>query len=457
MWGWNAHRPFPVAKYRHILSTSSHCLCNERFNNFNFFCSTPVDKPTFLRHLWSAYNTLAEKATDDAGKPAYFRFLTLLAFLIFLETRVDVAILEVGLGGRLDATNCIRSPAVCGVTPLGFDHMELLGHTLPEIAREKAGIFKPGRPAFTVNQRADAQEALREVAARVGAPLSGVRPLEDYRMMGPSSDGETEGTIALGLAGEHQRQNAALAVALAASWEAQQGREAGKRRAAAVHSGVLPPEYIAGLQTTQWPGRGQIVEDYTDGDGASKLTFFLDGAHTPESLATCATWFADAVASVSPSIPTGTHRVLIFNCMQERDPAALLTPLASTLASRDAFPTHALFVPPESSYMKLGGSNEPPDLKWQINLRQVWQQLRAARASTLPTKNLPPLPWPANFGPAQDAATGAVLPSLRVTVDWLRRCVRERPSMRMQVLVTGSLYLVGDLLRLVNNQQEQSS
>lgn len=73
------------------------------------------------------------------------RFLTLLGLRIFLQQQVDVAILEVGLGGRLDATNVVPSPVVCGISSLGFDHMELLGYTLPEIAREKAGILKKVR------------------------------------------------------------------------------------------------------------------------------------------------------------------------------------------------------------------------------------------------------------------------------------------------------------------------
>lgn len=78
----------------------------------------------------------------------------------FLAEEVDVAILEVGLGGRLDATNVIRAPFACGITPLGYDHMAVLGHTLPEIAGEKAGILKPGCPAFTVPQPADAMAVI---------------------------------------------------------------------------------------------------------------------------------------------------------------------------------------------------------------------------------------------------------------------------------------------------------
>ena len=90
----------------------------------------------------------------------------------FLAEEVDVAILEVGLGGRLDATNVIRAPFACGITPLGYDHMAVLGYTLPEIAGEKAGILKPGCPAFTVPQPADAM-AVIEVSAVCSAILLG--------------------------------------------------------------------------------------------------------------------------------------------------------------------------------------------------------------------------------------------------------------------------------------------
>ena len=79
---------------------------------------------------------------------------------------MDTAVLEVGLGGRLDATNVVHEPYVCGIAPLGFDHMEILGHTLPEIAAEKAGIFKAGAPAFTVPQPADAMQVLQVLPAQ---------------------------------------------------------------------------------------------------------------------------------------------------------------------------------------------------------------------------------------------------------------------------------------------------
>lgn len=284
-------------------------------------------------------------------------------FKVFLEQSVDVVILEVGLGGRLDATNCVRSPVVCGVSSLGYDHMELLGHTLPEIAREKAGIFKPGVPAFTVPQPDDALAALRDKAVAVGTPLAVVRPWGAYN--GAEA-------VALGLAGEHQKLNAALAVALAATWEGVAGGAAGggpaaAERAAEVAAGRLPAVYAAGLSAASWPGRGQIVHDAVNapaggscdsaGGGAAeqrpaqpaqpaqqqeqqgprRLSFYLDGAHTAESMATCAHWFADTIGSPQAAPAGGaagaangaleqaqaaeqpgpiTQNVLLFNCMQ---------------------------------------------------------------------------------------------------------------------------------------------
>ena len=122
--------------------------------------SRPVARAPFVRALDATYDTRAAAADDRVGVPAYFKFLTLLGLRCFLDAGVDVAILEVGIGGRLDATNVCPPPVAAGVAPLGFDHMDLLGDTLPAIATQKAGIFKPGSRAFTVPQRPDAAETL---------------------------------------------------------------------------------------------------------------------------------------------------------------------------------------------------------------------------------------------------------------------------------------------------------
>jgi len=99
--------------------------------------------------------------------PPYFYFLTLLALRVFHAERVDVAVLEVGLGGKWDATNVVPAPAVCGITSLGYDHMDILGHTLTLIAGEKAGIMKRGVPAVTTEQPEEAAAVLRARAAEM--------------------------------------------------------------------------------------------------------------------------------------------------------------------------------------------------------------------------------------------------------------------------------------------------
>ena len=92
--------------------------------------------------------------------PGYFRFLTLLAFEVFLHEKVDALVLEVGIGGRTDATNIINKPVACGVNSIGYDHMEVLGDTLSDIAFEKSGIFKHQVPAFSVPQLAEPMKVL---------------------------------------------------------------------------------------------------------------------------------------------------------------------------------------------------------------------------------------------------------------------------------------------------------
>lgn len=155
-----------------------------------------------------------------------FNFLTLLAFKLFLEAQVDVIILEVGLGGRLDATNIVPKDkvAVCGISTLDYDHVELLGYTLKDIAKEKAGIFKPGVPAVTVYQPKEGLQALCEIAQKEGTPLFMVDPVilrkrivsesNTNQQSSSHKSSELSSLLKLGLAGEFQYINAALALAL---------------------------------------------------------------------------------------------------------------------------------------------------------------------------------------------------------------------------------------------------
>lgn len=168
--------------------------------------------------------------------------------------------------------------------------------------------MKSGIPAFTSPQLPEAQEVLEEVSTAVGAPLRTAPALATY----------ADVPARLGLAGSHQIVNAALAVAMVRKWERQHGSEGARERLATLDKGHLPLEYARGLERTFWPGRGQVVQDVESPD-PSRLTFFLDGAHTAESIATCADWYTAATRAATPEgTEDSTYRVLLFNCMPVR-------------------------------------------------------------------------------------------------------------------------------------------
>jgi dihydrofolate synthase/folylpolyglutamate synthase len=202
-------------------------------------------------------------------RPTYFEIMTDLAFLHFDESKVDVAVVEVGMGGRLDATNVV-APLACAVTNVSLDHTAILGSTVAEIAREKAGILKPGVPAVVAPQRPSAAKAIRAAARKAKAPLWWVG--REVELLEGGADGaftvRTPGKEYAGLSvplwGAHQRQNAAVAVALV-----ELAASAGLDRA-------TPESVREGLARVSWPGRIEKVSD-------SPVTI-LDGAHNVASL-----------------------------------------------------------------------------------------------------------------------------------------------------------------------------
>lgn len=193
--------------------------------------------------------------------PTFFEITTALALDHFREEKVEIVILETGMGGRLDATNAVQ-PVVSILTPIDFDHQKWLGHSLAEIAREKAGIIKPGVPVVSALQRPEAETVIRERATELDAPLDFVRqPLQ---------------RLPVALGGTHQQENAALALS-------------------ALHTAMIEvkEEAIArGLAAVVWPARFQRWEERT----------IIDGAHNPSGARILAqTWqetFGDRQATV---------------------------------------------------------------------------------------------------------------------------------------------------------------
>ncbi|MGC9224728.1 MAG: bifunctional folylpolyglutamate synthase/dihydrofolate synthase [Terracidiphilus sp.] len=239
-------------------------------------------------------------------RPSYFEALTALAFLYFAENKIEIAVLEVGMGGRLDATNVVE-PLLSVVTDISLDHMEWLGPTIAAIAREKAGILRRGGTMITLPQHPEANRVLGEVAVELG-----VRGVSAVPYMPPA---ETEGpykvdvlgasvTVNSPLAGAHQHRNVALAIAAAAELASHHG------------FAVTPGAIERGIRGTRWPGR---MEGITSGG----IEWVLDVAHNPAGA-----WALRA--GLRGLLERRAPRVLIFSCLRDKpaeELAQILFPL----------------------------------------------------------------------------------------------------------------------------------
>lgn len=210
---------------------------------------TEAEIVAYARELEPVAAEIGRGCADD--HPSFFEFMTAMAFLQFARKGCDIAVIETGLGGRLDATNVV-TPEVAVITSIGLDHCDMLGDTIARIAAEKAGIIKPGRPVVLGRVPPDAESVIRQVAAKVGAPLHSVREVFGEKASSyPATVFE----------GEYQRWNAATATltarCLGARWR-------------------LTDEVVArGLMTARWPGRWQRTT-------LGGRPLILDASHNPE-------------------------------------------------------------------------------------------------------------------------------------------------------------------------------
>ncbi len=240
--------------------------------------------------------------------PSYFEILTSLAFLYFAEKHIDLAVLEVGMGGRLDATNVVE-PLVSVVTDISLDHTEWLGPTITTIAREKAGIFRAEGTMVTLPQHPEANQVLGEIATELQ-----VRGVSAVQYM-PAGDNASRGEYALDvlgttidlrspLIGAHQHRNIALAIAAAVEL-------------AQNHGFPITAESIAeGIETTRWPGR---LERITRGT----VEWILDVAHNPAGAWALRSGLRSMLGERDP-------HVLVFSCLRDkpvREMAQILFPL----------------------------------------------------------------------------------------------------------------------------------
>ncbi len=262
-----------------------------------------------LRALCAAH--FAPETTTTAGErlphPTFFELTTAMAFRHFRRCAVDAAVIEVGLGGRLDATNVIE-PRVAVITNIALEHEEYLGRTPAEIAAEKAGIVKSGIPVVTA-ARGDALAVIRERAAALRAPVIVVPGAYRWEVRASTLDGQTfdlEGprqrheALQVALLGRHQVENAVLAVAAA---------EAAQERGVLLDAAAIR----RGLAEVAWPGRLQVLQD--------RPRIIVDGAHNPAGVETLASFLEEQRTALG-------RLILVFGVLQDKDWATMLRRLA---------------------------------------------------------------------------------------------------------------------------------
>ena len=310
----------------------------------------PIPDEDFARHYFRVDDVANALVTQHLlpFAPSFFERLTAVAFLWFAERRAEIAVLEVGLGGRLDATNTVE-PLLSILTDIALDHQEYLGNTLAEIAREKAGILRPTGTLITLPQHPEVNQALGEIAAT----MPGLRAISAAAFIPPAVRAghdlpqqpvvtpdlsplipnryhvDLDGTlleIDSPLPGHHQQRNLALALAAVQELRNHHGYRIGNE---ALESGI---------RNTHWPGRLETLPL----DGTHQL--LLDVAHNPAGAWT----LRAAIAQLPPTRP----RTLIFSCLRDKDlaeMAQILFPLFDSSSSDpDRHHDHIVLAPIEN-------------------------------------------------------------------------------------------------------------
>jgi dihydrofolate synthase / folylpolyglutamate synthase len=315
----------------------------------------------------------------EAGEPTTFEVTTALALDEFARQECEMAVVEVGLGGRLDATNAVE-PFTSVITSISYDHTAILGRTLGAIATEKAGILRTGRPALlAAEQRPAAMRALRRACREVGAACQVVAPFQPERV--------------LALAGAHQQQNAALAVA-----------------AARAMTSVDDKAIAGGLERLRWPGRFEVL------DGNPPIV--LDGAHNGAS--------AEALAATLVAYAAGRPISLVVGINRDKDARAVLRPLLAI--AKQVWATQSRDNPRAQDAADLG------------------RQFLARRFAAPPGRFLPSFSLRAAKEPRSGGRGGHAPGFMRVEPD-LKAAIQDASAAAARddgiVCVTGSLMLVG--------------
>ena len=364
-----------------------------------------------------------------AQLPSFFETLTAMAFLHFAEASADIAVLEVGMGGRLDATNIV-DPLLSIITDISLDHTEWLGPTIAAIAREKAGILRAGGTLITLPQHPEANQVLGEIAT--GLDVRAVSAVPYMPSEHPASRTAikaaepapisyfvpvlgTSVEVASPLHGAHQQRNIALAIAAAVEL--------------AFHHGVpiTPASITAGIRNTRWPARLEVIEIPSQGSATPQvLQVVLDVAHNPAGA-----WALRAALRALLDFDTEAQPpTLIFSCLRDK-PIVEMAQILFPIFDRVIFaPIHSPRATPMADMLAAAASTGTPATAASSVAEAIELAESSVSTSTNPDRaasTSPNLPRTSNGREAQSASrTGA-------------RCV----------VVAGSVYLVGEARALL--------
>ena len=380
----------------------------------------PLSRDLFTKYFYEVWDRLTQAAVDtgavvsdaDGGvdgpatKPFYFRFLTLVAFHAFLREGVTSAVVECGIGGEYDSTNVLPPEAVTAavITQLGIDHVFMLGDTVEKIAWHKAGILKPGAKGLTRLLPPASRGVMQVLRDRAEERETELVEIPDERV------DEWSGVPDARLQGPFQKFNMALAAAAAREHLLRLGVPIqGDFGAAGFPLAAMPSYFVAGLRTASIRGRSEIFHD------KDSVEWFLDGAHTADSMEGVGEWFATRAGGQD------AFRVLVFN-QQDRNAPALLLSLLKNLSGQ----FHAaVFTRNEETAPKDGEPSR--DLDVQKSCAEAMKEFDGTHATV------------------QNAVSSTVEAVRQLTAK------ARQEGKTCKVLVTGSLHLIGPVIRNLDN------
>lgn len=392
---------------------------------------SPINELKFTKYffeVWDKLSTTESSPTEfptlqpsDIVKPMYFKYLTILSFHVFMSEGVDTAIYEVGVGGHYDSTNIIDKPTVVGISSLGIDHTFMLGTTISSITWNKTGIFKKGTPAVVSNQLEypESLDMIKQRSAELG--VSSLL-IVDKDYLPPN--------VKLGLAGDFQRLNAALAINLASVHLLKLGVPPNDLPDFE-NVNSLPDKFLTGLANTQWDGRCQLIE-------RENINWYIDGAHTLESINVASNWFKQTATSNRQ--PNKSLKILLFNQQNRENANDLLSRLYQNVTSSDFKFDHVIFTTNitwsdgkyNSDLVSVNSSKDQLDkLTIQKELAEAWNKLDLENSFS---------------------SRKHIFHDIETSVNFIKSLTHDSP--RVDVFVCGSLHLVGGFLVVLDNEKD---